>query len=324
MHLTEQRRASDKPLPQKDLAVHRLAALLSPPSRRIFLFGLFNVLFGVVFASHLLELWRFSNAQKHYSHFVLIPLVSFYLLSTQRHAILEQARYGVRSGIVVGLGGVLCYLLGLSLQPQLGQNDFLTLTTLGLVAIWIAGFVACFGTRATRMALFPLGFLLFAVPIPEGVLAATITALQHASAEVTHALFKLTPVPVFRNGVDFALPGLTIEIARECSSIRSSLALLITSVIANHLMLRRWWSKATVLLLVFPLAVFKNGVRIVTLSLLTIYVDRGFIEGSLHRKGGIVFFCLALLILLPIYLGLRKLEAKTHPDPSQEGMKTCA
>ena len=114
---------------------------------------------------------------------------------------------------------------------------------------------------------------------------------------------------MFRDGLYFALPGLNIEVARECSSIRSSMALLITSVLVNHLLLRRWWSKAVVLLLVFPLAVFKNGVRIVTLSLLTIYVDAGFMRGGLHTKGGAVFFGLACVILLLICLGLRKLEA---------------
>jgi exosortase len=311
MRLTEKTHVNDERPHHEDSFANRLQALLGPSSRRTFLFVLFNLLFGAVFASHLVELFRFSLHQQHYSHFMLIPLVSFYLLITQRHALLERAQYGVRSGVMVGLGGVLCYLLGLVLQPQLAQNDFLTLTMLGMVAIWIAGFVVCFGRRAARMALFPLGFLLFAVPIPEVLLNGVITALQYASAEMVHVLFKLAPVPVFRAGIDFSIPGLSIEVARECSSIRSSLALLITSVIANHLMLRRWWSKATVLLLVFPLAVFKNGVRIVTLSLLTIYVDRGFIEGSLHTRGGIVFFCLALLILLPILLGLRKLETRT-------------
>jgi exosortase len=134
--------------------------------------------------------------------------------------------------------------------------------------------------------------------------------LQYASAEVTYFLFMLTPLPVFREGLYFALPGLQIEVASECSSIRSSLALLITSVLASHLCLRRWWSKAVIWSLVYPLAVFKNGVRIVTLCLLTLYVDKGFIQGGLHTRGGAVFFGLALAMLLPILLALRKLEVR--------------
>jgi exosortase/archaeosortase family protein len=80
-------------------------------------------------------------------------------------------------------------------------------------------------------------------------------------------------------------------------------------VLANHLLLRRWWSKTIVLLLVFPLAVLKNGVRIVTLCVLTLYVDEGFLEGDLHSRGGVVFFGLSLAMFLPIFWGLRKIES---------------
>jgi exosortase len=199
---------------------------------------------------------------------------------------------------------------GLELRPALLLSDFMALTALGMVTVWVGGFVTFFGLPATRMALFPLSFLIFIIPLPEALLFSIITALQYASAEVVALLFQLCPLPFTREGLYFALPGLTIEVARECSSIRSSLALCMACVLANHLLLRHWWSKAVVLLLVFPLAVFKNGVRIVTLSLLTLYVDKGFIESDLHSRGGVVFFGLALAMLLPVFLELRKLESQ--------------
>jgi exosortase/archaeosortase family protein len=59
-------------------------------------------------------------------------------------------------------------------------------------------------------------------------------------------------------------------------------------------------------LLSIPLSVIKNGIRIATLTLLSIYVDPSFLTGSLHRKGGFVFFLMALLILLPVFLWLKK------------------
>jgi exosortase len=201
-------------------------------------------------------------------------------------------------------------VLGLTLQPGLSQNDFLALTTLGVVTIWIGAFVTFFGLQATRVALFPLGSLVFMIPLPEALLSHIITALQYASADMVDVLFQLTSLPVLREDLSFILPGLSIEVARECSSIRSSMALLITSTLVSHLLLRRWWSKAVVVLLVFPLAIFKNGVRIVTLTLLTLYVDKGFMKGGLHTRGGAVFFGLACVVLLLILVGLRRLEAR--------------
>ena len=83
----------------------------------------------------------------------------------------------------------------------------------------------------------------------------------------------------------------------SCSGIRSSIALVITGVLAARLFLTAWLSRSLLILALFPLAVFKNGVRIVSLSLLTIYVDEGFMTGGLHRKGGIFFFMLTLAVM---------------------------
>jgi len=300
----------------ENLSAHRVKALTGLLSRRAGCFLLFNILYGVVFAAHFAQFFRFSLEQEYSPHFSLILLVSLYLMLARRQKCFAYTEYWPQGGIPLVLVGVLCYLGGLALRPGLSQNDFLALTTLGVVTIWIGGYVTCFGIQASRIALFPLGFLMFIIPLPEALLSRVITALQYASTEVVDVLFQLTPLPVLRDGLYFALPGLSIEVARECSSIRSSIALLITGVLVSHLLLRRWWSKAAVLLLVFPLAVFKNGVRIVTLCVLSIYVDKGFMSGGLHTRGGAVFFGLAFAILLLILVGLRKLESR-YADPGQ-------
>src|SRR5262249_617965 len=153
---------------------------------------------------------------------------SLYLMYTRRQTLYARAAYWTLGGVPLVLPGALCYVLGLTLQPGLSQNDFLALTILGVIIIWVGGFVMCFGPQATRIALFPLGFLVFIIPLPEALLSHVITALQYASADMVDVLFQLTPLPVLREHLSFVLPGLTIEVARECSSIRSSMALLIT------------------------------------------------------------------------------------------------
>jgi len=70
-------------------------------------------------------------------------------------------------------------------------------------------------------------------------------------------------------------------------------------------------------LLAFPLAIIKNGIRITTLTLLSVYVDPGFLSGNLHRDGGVVFFLLALVILAPILLLLQNSESP-HPPASSK------
>ena len=308
MRLIQIAQSSDKRPRSDNPLTHQVRALIGLLCTRASGFLLFNILYGSVFAAYFVQFFRFSLEQEYTPHFSLILLISLYLMHARRRTLFAQAEYCVQGGLPFVLVGMLCYMLGLGLRPDLSPHDFMALTALGIVIIWVGGFVTFFGLSATRIALFPLSFLIFIIPLPEALLFRVITALQYASAEVVSLLFQLFSLPFSRESLYFTLPGLNIEVARECSSIRSSLALCIACVLANHLLLRRWWSKAAVLLLVFPLAVFKNGVRIVTLSLLTLYVDKGFMASDLHSKGGVVFFGLALAMLLPIFLGLRKLE----------------
>jgi len=83
---------------------------------------------------------------------------------------------------------------------------------------------------------------------------------------------------------------------------------MITSLVAGHLFLRSAWTKAVLTLATLPLLIVKNGIRIVTLSLLSVYVDPSFLTGRLHHQGGILFFLLALAILAPVLWLLQKSE----------------
>ena len=134
--------------------------------------------------------------------------------------------------------------------------------------------------------------------------------LQLGSAEVTSWIFYLTRTPVFRDGFTFSVPGATIEIARECSGIRSTMGLLITCLIAGYLMLRTVSGRLALLIAAVPVLALKNGIRIATLTELAIYVDPSFLFGRLHNDGGFVFFAIGLGILLPILLWLQRSEDK--------------
>lgn len=101
-------------------------------------------------------------------------------------------------------------------------------------------------------AAFPLLFLLLLVPLPNRALDWTIHLLQEGSTYVAHFLFNAVGVPVLRQGFILTLPGVVIEVANECSGIRSSIALFITCLLAAHLYLRSPWKILVLCLLVFP------------------------------------------------------------------------
>jgi exosortase len=236
--------------------------------------------------------------------------VSGFFLYMGRKEIFSNLKYSYNIGIPLLIIGVLLYMIGWFKGQSLTQNDYASLTTFSVILSWIGGFILFYGTQAFRMAIFPLLFLVFMIPIPSILMEKMISILLAGSTAATHMLFNFTGIPFLKEGSVFHLPGMSIQVAKECSGIRSSLGLFITGILAGHLFLRTGWKKLILVLFVYPITVLKNGIRIVTLSSLAVYVDERFITQSfLHRSGGFLFYIPALILLGIVIWWLRKTEA---------------
>ena len=257
------------------------------------------------------RLVQFSLGNDFASHILLIPFVSAALIVRNRADIFCGSRFSALPGASVIIVAVAAILI-----PGIGgfatsESNLLSFKTAALVALLLGIFLTVAGAGSFHNALFPLLFLFFMVPIPEALLKPIILLLQKGSAEASAFLFGLTGTPFLRSGFLFALPGVNIEIATQCSSIRSSLALVITCMLGGYLMLQEGWRRAVFVLAAIPMAMFKNGIRIVTLSLLAIHVDMSWLTNSrLHHDGGIVFFLSSLLMLWPLLWLLQKTERR--------------
>jgi exosortase len=248
-----------------------------------------------------------TSRREIYSHIVLIPLITGYLVYNRRKELLGNPSPAYGIGLLGVFGGIALYLFGASQGVALSENDLVALWVFSAVVFWTGGFILLYGWEPLRKNFFPFLFLLFMVPIPEAILEKIIYALQVASTEVSDVLFGLSRVPYSREEFVFHLPGISVEVAEVCSGIRSSMALFITSILAGHFFLDKLWKKAVLAAFVFPVTVFKNGIRIITISLLGAYVDPRFLTGSfLHQSGGFIFFIPALALLGVALLLLRK------------------
>jgi len=259
-----------------------------------------------VFLEPLTGLYRLTQEQLHYSHLLLVPLVSLYVFYLNREVILGSGEWSPLSGLfMVGLGAIGYWEAG----GTTNGIDYLSLTTLAFVVVTWGIFLFCYGPGACRIVSFGLLFLLCMVPLPASVLHAVIVFLQRSAVEVTDAGFSLLGVPVIRNDIVFGLPNITIRVDEGCSAIRSTLSLVITSIVAGHFFLRTIWAKLSIVAVVVPLAIINNGVRIVGLSLLANYINRSFLlDGRLHDLGGHVVFVFSITILVVLISLLRKFE----------------
>jgi exosortase len=279
--------------------------------RRMIAFLLFCLAPLVIAWDSMNEVSRLVLGNGTFSEAPLIPLVSAFLIYMDRRAIFSRISFGVIPGVaMIAPGLAFIELVRLNVWKLGGMNQC-ALLIFGILLVWAGAFGLFFGTHSLRTARFPLLFLIFAIPIPEPILSKVTELLQAGSADVAEWFFKLAGIPYFRKDFVFALPGVTIRVADECSGIRSSLALLITTVLAAQLFLKSTWRKLLLCAVVIPLAVLKNGLRIMTLSVLSIYVNPEFLYGNLHRRGGIVFFAIALVPLVLLLAFLQRGE-KPH------------
>jgi exosortase len=275
---------------------------------------------AALFLNPLRALFRLSLASDSYSHIFIIPLISIVLIYLERDAILQKTGGASRFAVAFFSIGVLLYALSRSFAFSISAEGSLALAILGFLFLVWSGFAWLFGSRAFRAGLFPLLFLLLMVPLPVSVIDRFIVWLQWGSADVTGWIFHATGTPVVRNGLFFTLPGITIEIAKECSGIRSATALLITCLAAGYLLLRLPWTRAVLVLATIPVLILKNGIRITTLTLLALHVNPGFLDGRLHHQGGVLFFAVGLLMLLPILWWLQEFERNRFgPQPPGSG-----
>ena len=284
-------------------------------TRRSVCFGFLFAASCLLFRAPLKDLTLFATTHDYGSHIFLIVPISVFLIYLKASQVFERVRSDVVPALIVFLtGGALKWAV-YAFNAR-GGSDYLGLEIAALLLLWTAAFIVCYGTQAFRAALFPFCFLLLMIPAPNFLVQKAISSLQVGSATVAFWFFKIFNVPVFREGLVFHIPTLDLEVARECSGIRSSAVLLITTLLLGEFILRTFWGKTILVLSLIPIVVLKNGLRIVTISALTIYVNRGFLHGWLHQSGGIVFYLLGLLALVPTLKLLKTLEMRSSSSNS--------
>ena len=260
--------------------------------REVYFFGLI-VLAVVIFYRPLWVVFGSSFSVDQYSQVLVVPPLSALLLHVEKRKIFARTSFS-QAGVAlyVIFIGAFAYLA--SRASEIDASNYVALSILLFTASCIAAFLFSYGFHALQAGGFPVFFLILMTPLPDGLRNQGISFLQYGSAEVTDWLFTASGIPFTRSGVILALPSVTIEIAQECSGIRSSLILVISGLILGHLFLKSGWSKLALLVLLIPFTIIKNGIRIFTLSTLGMYVNPSFLTGRLHHEGGIVFFALAL------------------------------
>lgn len=266
----------------------------------------------ICFSPPIYDLIRFAAHSELYSYILLVPFVTAYLIWLKRRTIPG----GGRPARGVGLGFVFAGIILLAAfwyrrsAGRLLTEDYLAWVFGAFLLLFVGACCLTLSTDTMRALAFPIGLLVFILPIPTVLMVWIEKFLQEGSAAAACALFIAFGTPVAQDGLSLQLPGIRLQVAPECSGIHSTLALLITSLLAGYLLLRSPWRRAALAMTIIPLGVLRNGFRIFTIGELCVHIGPEMIHSYIHRHGGPIFFLLSLIPLFSLLFFLRRAERK--------------
>lgn len=224
-----------------------------------------------------------------FGHCLFIPPVVGWLVWNRRVELARLSPTGWWPGLLPVAGGAFLWLLGDAAGLALFRH-------LALVALLWGAVAATLGPNVTRGLLFPLGYLLFAVPFGDELEG----PLQTVTVWMTMHLLALAGVPAQVEGVLITIPNGWFEVAEACSGSKFVIAMSAFGVLVAHLCYRRWSRRIAFLAAALVVPVVANGLRafgtIYAAHLTSVEAATGFD----HIVFGWVFFGLVMAATLAI------------------------
>jgi exosortase B len=197
-------------------------------------------------------------------------------------------------------------LLGLLLMFLARTQDVLPVEAFSIIPVIVGCVLLAAGWPMLRILAFPIGFLIFAVPVPDWMIdAATVPLKVFISNSVTRILYA-AGFPIAQNGVMIMIGSYQLLVKDACSGMNSIFALSAIGVFYAYAF--RWDQKVRALILlvsIIPITIAANFIRVITLVLIAYYGGPDMLEGTVHDLTGIGLFVVAvvLLFLLDAILG---------------------
>lgn len=222
----------------------------------------------------------------YYSHGWLVPPVAAYFAWRQWP---KGERDPANAGLIPLGVGLVGYLVAL-----VGKAYFLAALALIVLLVGLVWFFL--GTRGLRKLAFPLGFLLFMVPLPFVERASL--PLQLLTGSCSTVLARGVGVEATVHGAQVILPNVELVVGAQCSGLRSIVALFTLVAIFVYVLQGPWWGRLLLALSAIPVAILGNIFRVASLLWVADTWGAGAGMRYYHDYSGLAFFLFAFALLL--------------------------
>lgn len=263
----------------------------------------------VTYGTILAELFRDWVRDANYHHGFAIPLVTGWLLWRSR----DRLRPDGRPSTVLGLAGIA--IAGVLLV--LGSAGAEVFTQRVSFLLMIASLVLfLYGRGPLRAALFPIAFLLFAIPLPYLIYYSLTGPMQAFAARCAVWGLRALGVQAIVQGNMIHLAQASLEVAEACSGIRSLYAFLAVGALVAYFTPVPLWGRAAIFLATIPLSVAGNAIRVWGSGMGACLAGPQATEGTIHELFGLLVFVVSLGLFLLIKKVVRSLWSSDTSSPS--------
>jgi exosortase len=226
-----------------------------------------------------------------YSHGVLIPIVSLFLAwrNVRDKSIRDADPF--KPGIIPLTFGILLYIAGsTTIFPFLSAISFLFMLC-GLI-------LYLHGKEMMKSLLFPVLFLIFAIPIPW--VPAITSILQSISARYSALALEMLGIAVTRTGSEIQLQNCSFSIGMPCSGMNTLISLLAVSAIFIYLLKCPLLKKVALFCITTPIAIVANIIRVTSIILIADHYGVDVAMKLFHDFSSPFLFSIALIFLIII------------------------
>ena len=132
----------------------------------------------------------------------------------------------------------------------LGSSGNISMPSIPILIVLFAAF--CFGWKALKEFIVPLGFLIFMIPVPAILERYLGLFLKNVSSRMGGAIIDMLNIPVHVSGNMIDLGVTQLQVVDACSGMRYIFALLALGVVYAYFFEKAAWKRVSQLSPPFP------------------------------------------------------------------------
>jgi exosortase len=267
-------------------ALHRRVGL----PQLVFLAGLAAILLPTMY-----DVARLTWTTEQGGHAPIIVATGAWLLWRELQSTHARARPGN-----VWLG-VLALAVFLGLYTVARITGILEIEGLAMYAAIVSAFYLLVGGALLRALWFPIVYLAVALPPPDTLVSLITQPLKIAISESAVSLLHGLGYPIASSGVTIQIANYELLVAAACAGLNSIITLSAICLFYVYLRHRSDFTAFLIVgLLIIPVAVFSNFIRVLSLVLITYYLGEAAAQGFLHDFAGLTVFLVALVSIIAV------------------------